>query len=110
MGAGQTVTALYEIVLKENSAKDLFNVKVRYKNPDSDTSQLYEHTARVSEKLSDDFYFVSAVAEACLVINDSKYKGGATLKHAYEMAYEFGSNSSDKSRLGFIQILKRLTT
>ncbi len=110
LGAGQTVTALYEIVLKENSAKDLFNVKVRYKNPDSDTSQLYEHTARVSEKLSDDFYFVSAVAEACLVINDSKYKGGATLKHAYEMAYEFGSNSSDKSRLGFIQILKRLTT
>lgn len=108
LGAGQTVTALYEIVLKNDDAKDLFKVKVRYKNPDSSKSELYEHTAQISEKLSDDFYFASAVAEACLVINNSKYKGSATLGHAYEMANEFGSNSPDKSRPGFIKILKDL--
>lgn len=108
LGAGQTVTAIYEIVLRSDTAKDLFKVNVRYKNPNSSKSELYEHTAQISTKLSDDFYFASAVAEACLVINDSKYKGSATLRHAYEMANEFGSSSSDKSRLGFIKILKDL--
>jgi Ca-activated chloride channel family protein len=108
LGSGQTVTALYEIILKDNDSKNPFNVKVRYKNPDSDKSLLYQHDAKINENLTDDFYFASAVAEACLVINNSQYKGTASLKHAYEMAYEFGGNSSDKSRLEFIQILKKL--
>ncbi|MDD2361439.1 MAG: von Willebrand factor type A domain-containing protein [Oscillospiraceae bacterium] len=108
LGAGQTVTALYEIVLKNPGAQNLFKVKIRYKNPGSDVSKLYEHTAQISQMLSDDFYFVSAVAEACLVINDSKYKGTASIAHAYETAYEHGNNPDDSSRLGFIKILKNL--
>ncbi|MDD4700242.1 MAG: DUF3520 domain-containing protein, partial [Oscillospiraceae bacterium] len=108
LGAGQTVTAVYEIILKEDAGNGLFNVDVRYKKPNSDVSELYEHTANISEKLSGDYYFVSAVTEACLAINDSQYKGSATLEHAYEIAKEYGSTSSDKYRLGFIEILRKL--
>ncbi|HPU59004.1 MAG TPA: DUF3520 domain-containing protein, partial [Candidatus Avimonas sp.] len=108
LGSGQTVTALYEIISKNSGEGELFKVKVRYKNPDSDVSQLYEHSGKISQNLTSDFYFTSAVAEACLVINNSKYKGNASLSHAYEIACEYGITSADKSRLEFINILKKL--
>jgi len=108
LGSGQTVTALYEIISKNSGEGELFKVKVRYKNPDSDVSQLYEHSGKISQNLTSDFYFASAVAEACLVINNSKYKGNASLSHAYEIACEYGITSADKSRLEFINILKKL--
>lgn len=106
MGAGQTVTALYEIVLKENAEADLFNVNVRYKEPNADESSLYEHQAQISSELSNDFYFASAVAEACLAINNSKYKDDATIQHAYDTAKENSNN--DNYRLEFAEILNKI--
>ncbi len=108
LGSGQTVTAMYEIIPKDDSATELFTVKIRYKNPDSDTSLLYQHTGKTSKNLNADYYFASAVAEACLVINNSQYKGDASLNHAYEMAQEYTGSSSDKSKQEFIRILKKL--
>ncbi|PKM63342.1 MAG: hypothetical protein CVU97_00790 [Firmicutes bacterium HGW-Firmicutes-21] len=106
MGAGHTVTAMYELILKGDITDELFAVKVRYKEPNSDESFLYEHTAQVNTSLPNDFYFAAAVAEACLVINDSKYKGSATLKKAYEAASEY--SNGDIYRQNFVEILKNL--
>ena len=107
LGAGQTVTAIYEIVLKEEATNDLFSVKVRYKEIDSDESLLYEHTADISETLTDDYYFAAAVVEACLVVNNSHYKGTASISHAYEAAKE--ASGSDEYKQAFAEILKSIT-
>ncbi len=105
LGAGQTVTAVYELILKKNAKEELFSVKVRYKEPNSQQSQLYEHGAKISTDLTDDFYFVSAVVETCLVINNSEYKGSATIQHAYTLAERYGKQ--DKYKIEFANILAR---
>jgi Ca-activated chloride channel family protein len=78
MGAGHTVTVLYEIVtegVKEGrSAKaevrnDWFTVNARYKLPESETSELLTHHARPSERL-EFLPFASAVAEFGLLLRD----------------------------------------
>lgn len=108
LGAGQTVTALYEIVLKENAVENLFSVSARYKEPNSDESKLYEKTAKINQELNGDFYFASAVVEACLVVNNSQYKSNATIEHAYSMANEYSNN--DSYRKEFAEILNKLRT
>jgi len=106
MGAGQTVTAVYELILKEDS-DDLFTVNIRYKEPNSDESKLYEHTAGISGELSDDYYFISSVIEACLVINNSNYKGDASLENAHATAKEHNKNN-DTYKKEFIDLLNKI--
>lgn len=106
MGAGQTVTAMYEITVKENAAEDLFAVKVRYKEPNADESKLYEHKASISKDLNHDFHFAASVAEACLVINNSEYKGDASLEHAYITSSEYCGNDAYKKE--FAEILSKI--
>jgi len=106
LGAGQTVTAIYEIVLLGGADKNLFSVDVRYKLPNTDNSLLYEHSAEISDTLGGDFYFISAVAEACLVINNSQYKGSASLEHAYSFASDYTFNNT--SRKEFAEILGKI--
>lgn len=106
MGAGQTVTAMYEITLTENAAEDLFSVKVRYKEPNDDESKLYEHKASISKDLGDDFHFAASVAEACLIINNSEYKGDASLEHAYNAATQYSGNDVYKKE--FAELLKKI--
>lgn len=106
MGAGQTVTAMYEITVKDIAAENLFSVKVRYKEPNENESRLYEHTASISKDLNDDFHFASVVAEACLVINNSKYKADASLEHAYNTAKEYCGEDVYKKE--FVEILAKI--
>lgn len=106
MGAGQTVTAMYEITVKDNAAENLFSVKVRFKEPDENESKLYEHQASVSTELNGDFHFAAAVAEACLVINNSEYKADASLEHAYNTAKEYCGDDVFKKQ--FVEILAKI--
>ena len=100
MGAGHSVTALYEIVpsgaaggagtdaLRYQPAQhreqapgtspELAYVKVRYKAPDGDRSEsMALPVTGTSDEPSDDFRFQSAVAEFGLLLRDSKHKGDA---------------------------------
>jgi Ca-activated chloride channel family protein len=66
MGAGHSVTALYEIVPAERSANDpLMTLRVRWKDPDARTSQELElgvlDDDRDLDETSDDFRFAAAV-------------------------------------------------
>ena len=99
LGAGHTVTALYEVVpassnflgptqLKYQSINtspinlhdnELATVKFRYKKPDEKKSQLMVKTINTSEKTfnntSENFKFSSAVAGFGMLLSDSKHKG-----------------------------------
>jgi Ca-activated chloride channel family protein len=99
MGAGHTVTALYEVVpvgvkspagpavpLKyqpraKGAARsaELMTVKVRYKEPQAETSQLLAKTVpSVAGDGSSDLRFASAVAELGMLLRGSDHKGLAS--------------------------------
>ncbi len=112
IGAGHTVTALYEVVppggeievpgvdpLKYQEptrpsgraqTDELLTLKLRYKQPDGDTSTLMEVTLKdggqAFDAASTDFRFAASVASFGMVLRDSPYKGSAdfakTLKWA----------------------------
>lgn len=105
LGAGHTVTALYEIIPAQvetpeskvqneelkyskvgyNSKKkytdELATVKFRYKEPNGSVSQLLETTVSATSKNpSEDFAFIQAVVEFGLILRESKYAGTANLE------------------------------
>ena len=129
IGAGHTMTALYEIVpagvavpggkvdaLKYQkqtavASPELLTVKLRYKEPNGNKSKLIE-TPVVAEAIagkngpSEDYRFASAVAECALVLEDSKFKGAASLKAVIKRAK--GAKGADENgyRAEFIRLVE----
>jgi len=110
LGSGHTVTALYEIIpagvesdfladvdpLKYqetqagSNSRELCNIKLRYKQPDGDTSRKLEQTvsARASRlsKSSANFRWSAAVAAFGMLLRDSGFKGEAHYPAVVELA------------------------
>ncbi|MDQ3754687.1 MAG: VWA domain-containing protein, partial [Acidobacteriota bacterium] len=112
IGAGHTVTALYEVVpfdqkfenpgvdpLKYQqpapatelaNSRELMTVKIRYKQPDADESKLLNvglaDPGGSYWNASNNFKFSSAVAAFGLLLRDSKYKSAARYDHAVQLA------------------------
>jgi Ca-activated chloride channel family protein len=100
LGAGHSVTALYEIVppgadvpnasvdpLKYQSraggrSADLATVKLRYKEPQGDTSKLMTHVVSTATEAvpSPNFRLASSVAQLGMLLRDSPHKGSATFE------------------------------
>ena len=88
IGAGHSVTVLYELILKEPitdlSKEEWLTLSIRYKKPAEDTSNLLRYPVSYEDYQSspdDDFVFAAAVAEFGLLASDSAYAGDASLKH-----------------------------
>ncbi|NEQ13580.1 MAG: VWA domain-containing protein [Moorea sp. SIO3E2] len=132
LGAGHTVTALYEIIpvgaktnvklpdidpLKYQSnaasttnSKELMQVKLRYKEPDGNTSQLLTYPlvdkAVKLEDASDNFKFSAAVASFGMVLRDSPYKGKASFDQALQLAKESEGVDLEGYRAEFIDLVE----
>jgi Ca-activated chloride channel family protein len=129
IGAGHTVTALYEIIppgepipgtgvdplkyqdgAKPNSAAksdELMTVKLRYKQPDGDTSKLISVAVRdrVGE-LTPNLGFASAVAEFGTLLRRSEFKGQATWSTAQELARRYRGDDPDGYRAEFVRLVE----
>lgn len=103
IGAGHSVTALYELVpvssnmeldekvtgsryssVEEKYKNELLTIKVRYKEPDKEESKLltYPITKRAyTNKTSDDWYFASCIAEFTMILKDSPYLEEGSMNH-----------------------------
>ena len=123
IGAGHRVTALYEIVpagqasgagtvdpLKYQSnrnltsaagTEELATVKIRYKKPDGNTSELITFPVKSVdtkfENASTDFRFASAVAGFGMILRDSKFKGSAS----YDLVFKIADEAKGDDRLGY---------
>lgn len=110
IGAGHSVTALYEVVpagaaekapdvdaLKyrqpraattASKSDELLTVKLRYKDPDADTSKLLAVTVRESAAgaASKHLAFASAVAGFGMLLRDSEHKGSLSYAQVKELA------------------------
>lgn len=116
LGAGHSVTAIYEIVPTQSAAThttryftqhttqqaasdELMYVKLRYKAPQAGQSQLISKTIIASDdnKPSETFQFSAAVAEYGLLLRDSPYKGSAS----YTQVLAAARSSRGKDRHGY---------
>lgn len=90
IGAGQTITALYEIIPNKNyvtgSSCATFNVRYK-KSLDSESIPLSTKIICSNEAISSgNMSFASSLAAFGMILRDSKYKGNATLDMVSELA------------------------
>jgi Ca-activated chloride channel homolog len=128
IGAGHTVTALYEIIPpgeplngpsvdplkyqdrpKTNASAhsgELMTVKLRYKQPDGSTSRLITRTAsdRVGE-LTPNLGFAAAVAQFGMLLRGSEFKGASTWAGAQELARRHRGEDADGYRAEFVRLV-----
>jgi Ca-activated chloride channel family protein len=108
IGADHTVTALYEIVpVKSADRGELGTIKLRYKLPDGDKSELIEAVIRDGgigfNQSSGDFRFAAAVAELGLLLRESPHKGEASYQQVISLASD---QASDERRRELITLTK----
>ncbi|MCP1386004.1 vWA domain-containing protein [Runella salmonicolor] len=131
MGSGHTVTALYEIIpagvesaylakvddlkyqkpIETTSASDeILTIKLRYKQPDSETSRLFEVPVRDTHtpfmRTSDNFRFAAAVAEWGLLLRKSEFKGSATYEQVIQTAQNALAKDPEGYRAEFVRLVK----
>ncbi|MBS1686213.1 MAG: von Willebrand factor type A domain-containing protein [Bacteroidetes bacterium] len=128
IGAGTAVTALYEVVpapgaeeasipLADSgsdarvalSASDLMALRIRYKAPDGDRSQLIEShvstTAGALSTTSDDFRFAAAVASFGMELRQSPYRGDFTFEKTKALAKGALGPDKENYRHDFITMI-----
>ncbi|MCG8606794.1 DUF3520 domain-containing protein, partial [bacterium] len=133
LGAGHTVTALYEIIpagvesefiknvdeLKyqiaqatDNAISDeLMTVKLRYKRPDENTSRLLssviqDHPVKIARS-SDNFRFSAAAAEFGMLLRDSEFKDASTYSNVLELAKSARGDDEDGYRAEFGRLVMK---
>jgi Ca-activated chloride channel homolog len=131
MGAGHSVTALYEVVpsnarldvevssgapkryqrtpslSRESMSGELLHVNVRYKHPSDSTSRLMQVAVRDRDaSLTDDFRFALAVAGYGMLLRDSPHKGRWTYDDVLEMASGAVGDDDDGYRREFVAMVK----
>ncbi len=127
IGAGHSVTAIYEIVtvdspmdLNTSDLKysetigeengEMLTVSIRYKEPDGDTSKLLEYPvteSAISTVMSENLAFASSVAQFGLVLRDSEYKGTATYESILSALEEYDF-SADSYKTEFISLVEKM--
>ena len=133
LGAGHSVTALYDVILAGSDepvatadelryqrpdpgavgvgAGEMLTIKLRYKHPGSDRSELLER--RVDDDMtplgaaSDDFRFSAAVAELGLLLRDSAHRYQASYDHAIQLASGALADDVNGYRADFLRLARQ---
>jgi len=133
IGAGHTVTALYELVpagqevdlpsvdplryqrqtrlTRAAGTDELFTLKLRYKDPDADVSQLLSFTIEDDgapfAQASEDLKFAASVAGFGMILRQSEHKGTATLDGVLEIADEGLGDDRHGYRREFLDLVRK---
>ncbi len=132
IGAGHTVTALYEVVpagqklenpgvdelkysrpaeaTQNANTSELLTVKLRYKEPEGSASRplnvgVPDRQASY-RNASDNFKFAAAVAEFGLLLRDSRYKGQSSYSNAAELARASAGADLSGRRAEFVSLVE----
>ncbi|MBT3266368.1 VWA domain-containing protein [Candidatus Poribacteria bacterium] len=133
LGAGHTVTALYEVIphgvdsralggrqiplkyqqrdLSEaaDGSGEMLTVKLRYKQPDGDTSRLITRVVSSDADggdCTDGFRFSAAVAMFAMILRHSPAVGDATVSDARELARGSLGDDAEGYRRGFVSMVE----
>lgn len=131
LGAGHTVTALYEVallgsggerieplrygsdkpILSEQSVNDVAHVRLRYKQPGENKSQRIEQTVLVNDAIenlartSDDARFTAAVAAFAQILRGGNYLGDFDLAAIRKLAKNSRGSDDFGYRAEFLTLL-----
>ena len=91
---------------------ELLTLKLRYKQPDGNTSQLLEFPVRDGgqepSRASTDFRFASAVAGFGMLLRDSPHKGTASYQSVLSLAREgVGSGRDQSARRELVGLIEK---
>lgn len=129
IGAGHSVTAIYEIIPSDSDeeipghteleyqntqlvpSENMLTLKLRYKQPDEDESTLIEHRIKASEiesseNVSQNFRWAAAVTQFGLLLRGSEYRANASYSSVLEMANSAKGNDPEGYRAEFIRLVK----
>lgn len=136
LGAGHSVTALYEIIpagvqsdvplskvdplkyqqnqVNDNGRNELMQVKLRYKEPNQTTSQLLAvpvvDRGQKLQNASTNLKFSAAVAAFGMVLRDSQYKGTANFDEVLKLSSQSQGTDLDGYRAEFIRLVQKSKT
>ena len=109
LGAGHTVTALYEIVPNNADAEQLATLHLRYKRPEAKQSFYLKHqvqnSAMALNTTSENFRFSAAVASYALCLMDSEHKGKADYGLARQLADTARQDDLEGYRADFVELI-----
>ena len=131
LGAGHTVTALYEVIpvgvessfvknvddlkyqkveiSKSANSKELMTLKLRYKKPNEDTSRLISQAVKDSgkafEKTSENFRFSASVASFGMLLRKSEFKGNASYADVMTWAKDAKGEDKEGYRAEFLRLV-----
>lgn len=132
MGAGHTVTAIYEIIPVDSDMDiefteskysstdesiyegnqyndELFTLNVRYKEPDEDESKLSTYVCKTSNftgKGSDNLRWAASVAAFGMYLKDSEYMGNTDINLILELATSVSDHDEDEYKAEFISLVE----
>lgn len=134
IGAGHTVTAIYEVipvgVAKGEVSKyqktevtqaapsagsgEMLTVNVRYKTPQGSKSELLEYPVVFRpgkiQDASADLKWAASVAEFGMILQNSKFKSQATIDQALELAEQSLKIKKDDYRQEYVELVKKAKT
>ncbi|MBV8520139.1 MAG: VWA domain-containing protein [Acidobacteria bacterium] len=129
LGAGHSVTALYEIIppggdipnasvdplkyqsisAQHSGGSELATVKLRYKEPDGDTSKLLTEVVGAAPEpaLSDNLRLAASVAELGMILRGSTNKGDASFDDVEQLARSIRARDDNGYRADFLQLVAK---
>lgn len=110
VGAGHTITILYEINSNSALTENAMALNIRYKNNYTDKSIKQTHMidCTPTQQPSEDFIFASAVSELVMILNNSKYLNNGSINDVITMLNTI--NTKDADKIEFSTLVKKLTT
>lgn len=109
IGAGQTITALYELEMAGDGSIGKFDF--RYKDAIGEDSKLVSlELPAAGTNTSENLQFASSIAAYGLWLRDSQYKGQANLNMAIELAQNSVGQDPYGLRKEYVELLQKATT
>jgi len=126
VGAGHRVTALYELILNDSDAttsavdlkyqttnltnsNDWLTVSIRYKEPDSNKSQLLSYPVgdiHYTSDPSENIQFASCVAQFAMILNESAYAEDITYRDIKNTLIRLRCTHEDEYKKEFYELVK----
>lgn len=113
IGSGHTVTAVYEIALKQGASGGFATAEVRYKTPDGKTDKSVSRAYGTEEYIAapnEDSVFIGCVVEYGLLLRQSEYKQDASfvsvVARLKSLQCVTGENA-DPFKAEFLQIVQK---
>lgn len=113
VGAGQTVTALYEVRIKDNALDnpraEVATVRIRYKDMRTGEVEEYNRNVRVSDMTHDfdrasrKFQFTASVAECAEILKESYWAEDSTLGDVLAVAEENAKGAKEKEFVDLVR-------